>query len=124
MSNVTLFKNYSATAAIPAFRLAKFSGTGTVTFATGPTDKIIGSSNEVSPASGERCDIARQDIAYVEAGAAIAQGDPITSDATGRGVTAAPSTGVNNRIVGFADEPAAAAGDIILYTIEPGFMQG
>lgn len=124
MSNAILLKNYTAAMAIPAYRICKFSALDTVTLATAAADKSMGVNNDVAPAIGERCDVVRQGIAYVEAGAAIAQGDPVTSDATGRGVTAAPGAGVNNRIVGFADEAASAAGDVIRVLVELGVMQG
>ena len=124
MSNAILFKNYTAAMAIPAYRICKFSALDTVTLATAATDKAMGVNSDVAPAIGERCDMVRQGIAYVEAGAAVAQGDPVTSDATGRGVTAAPGAGVNNRIIGFADEAATAAGDVIRVLIELGVMQG
>lgn len=124
MSNAILFKNYTAAMAIPAYRICKFSATDTVTLATAATDSLMGVNADVAPATGERCDLVRQGIAFIEAGAAIAQGAPVTSDATGRAVTAAPGAGTNNRIVGFADEAASAAGDVIRVLIELGVMQG
>ena len=124
MSNPILLKNYTAAMAIPAYRIVKFSAADTVTLATAATDSLIGVNNDLAPAINERCDVVRQGIAYIEAGAAIAQGAAITSDATGRGVTAAPAAGVNNRIVGFADEAASAAGDVIRVLVELGVMQG
>jgi hypothetical protein len=122
--NPLLLKNYAAAAAIPAFRIVKFTAAGVVGVAVSATDASIGVMNEVSPLTGERCDVVRQGIAYVEAGAAIALGAPVTSDGTGRGVTAAPAAGVNNRIIGIAEEAAAAAGDVIGVLLEPGFIQG
>ena len=124
MSNPMLLKNMVAGGAINAFRIVKFSAADTVVLSAAATDSIVGVCNEVSPASGERCDIIMQGIAYVEAGAAIALGAPITSDASGRGVTAAPAAGVNNRILGIALEAATAAGDQIRVLIELGYMQG
>ncbi len=124
MSNALLFKNYTAAVAIAPYRICKFSALDTVTLATAATDSLIGVNADVAPAIGERCDVVRQGIAFVEAGAAIAQGAPVTSDATGRAVTAAPGAGVNNRIIGFADEAAAAAGDVIRVIVELGIMQG
>lgn len=125
MANPLLALNYVADAAIPVNRLVKL-GTGdrNVALAGAATDAIIGVVNETSPALGERVDVVRVGIAWVEAGAAIARGAPLTSDATGRAVTAAPAAGTNNRIVGFADEAASAAGDVIRAQINQGFMQG
>ena len=125
MANPLLAVNYVADAAIPINRLVKF-GTGdrNVTLATAATDFIIGPVNETAIALGERADVVRVGIAWVEAGAAIPRGSPITADAVGRAVVAAPLAGINNRIIGFADETATAAGDVIRFMIEPGLVQG
>jgi hypothetical protein len=117
-------RNYNASAPILPFRIVKFNGPGVVVTATAATDSLIGVSNEVSPASGERCDIVRIGIAYVEAGAAISQGAFVTADSVGRGVAAAPAAGVNNRIIGIAEEAATAAGDVIPVLLNFGSLQG
>lgn len=125
MANPLLAINYLADAAIPINRLVKLgSGDRAVALAAAATDAILGVVNETSPALGERVDVVRVGIAWAEAGAAIARGAPLTADAIGRAVTAAPAVGVNNRIVGFADEAATAAGDVIRIQVNPGFMQG
>lgn len=125
MANPLLAVNYVAESAVPLNRLVRM-GTGdrTITLATAATDAIIGVVNETPIALGERADVVRMGIAWVEAGAAIPRGSPITADAVGRAVVAAPAVGVNNRIIGFADEAASAAGDVIRMMIEPGLMQG
>ena len=124
MSNLLLAKNYTAGAAINAFRIVKFSAPDTLILAAAATDFLIGINSEVAPVTGERCDAALQGIAFCEAGAAIAVGAMVTSDAVGRGVTAAPGAGVNNRVIGIALEAATAAGDVIRVLLEPGVMQG
>lgn len=125
MANPLLAVNYVADAAIPINRLVKF-GTGdrNVALATAATDAIIGPVNETAIALGERADVVRVGIAWVECGAAVPRGSPITADAVGRAVVAAPLAGINNRIIGFADETATAAGDVIRFVIEPGLVQG
>ena len=125
MANPLLAVNYLADLAIPINRLAKF-GTGdrNVTLATAATDFIIGAVNETAIALGERADVVRVGIAWVECGAAVPRGSPITADAVGRAVVAAPAAGINNRIIGFADESGLAAGDVIRFAIAPGLMQG
>ena len=55
----------------------------------------------------------------VEAGGAIAAGDPLTSDAQGRAVKAAAA---GDRIIGFACKAATEAGEIIDYQFAPGFL--
>jgi hypothetical protein len=124
MSNVILQKNMTAGAAINAYRIVKFSAAETVVLAAAATDNLVGVNTDVSPALNERCDIAFMGIAFVEAGAAVAQGAMVTADAVGRGVAAAPAAGVNNRVIGYALEAASAAGDVIRVLLEPGVMQG
>lgn len=124
MSNPLLLKNFTAGAAINAYRICKFSAAETVTLAAAATDSLIGVNNDVAPVLGERCDVVMLGIAFVEAGAAIALGAMVTSDAVGRAVTAAPAAGVNNRVIGLALEAASASGDIIRVLLEPGVIQG
>lgn len=124
MSNPTQLKSYSAGAAITAFRLVKFSAAETVVLAAAATDFIIGVANEVAAASGERQDVILAGIAFVEAGAAFALGAVITSDASGRGIVAAPAAGTNNRVIGVALEAAAAAGDVVRVLVSQGTFQG
>ena len=124
MSNPLFIKNVLAGAAISPFRILKFSAADTVIMGAAATDSLIGVSNEVGAASGERQDMVLEGIAFVEASAAFAQGAPITSDATGRAVTAAPGAGVNNRLIGFAYEAAAATGDVVRVFLTPSVMQG
>lgn len=125
MSNLILATNYVADVAIPKYRIVKH-GTGdrAVTAATAATDSSIGVTNELDTAAGERVDVWHVGIAYVEAGAAVTRGAPVTADAQGRGVTAAPAAGSNARVVGFALEAATAAGDVIRVLLSPCVMQG
>ncbi len=125
MANPLLALSYLADIAIPINRLVRMgAGDRSVTLATAATDAIIGVVNEVAPALGERVEVVRVGIAWVEAGAAVARGAPLTADAVGRAVTAAPGVGVNNRIAGFAEEAASAPGDVIRVQLSQGFMQG
>lgn len=124
MSNPELIKSLSAGAAIAPFRIVKFSAAETVIQATAVGDFLIGVSNEVGAASGERQDVVLSGIAYAEASAAITVGALLTTDASGRCVTAAPAAGVNNRIIGVAFEAATATGDVIRVILSPGSVQG
>ena len=124
MSNPTLIKNLTAGAAISPFRIVKFSAAETVIQAAAATDSLIGVANEVGAASGERQDVILEGIAFIEASAAIALGALVTSDASGRAVTAAPAAGTNNRIIGIAMEAATATGDIVRVLLTPGSFQG
>ena len=59
----------------------------------------------------------------MEFGGTVARGAPVTADASGKAVAAAPAAGSNVRIIGFA-EVSAVAGDIAPVLIAPGVMQG
>jgi hypothetical protein len=124
MSNPILLRNFTAGAAIPAYRIVKISASETVIPAASATDLLMGVCDYVSPAINERVDIVLIGVAYIEAGAAVAAGALVTSDAAGRCVTAAPAAGSNVRIVGIALEAATAVGDVIRVLIEFGSMQG
>jgi hypothetical protein len=124
MNNALLTKNYTAEAAISPYRIVKWGAADSqVLQATGVADKLIGIQNEVGPALGERADVQRAGIAEVEYGGNVVRGDPLTSDATGKALAAAPAAGTNNYIIGFA-EVSGAAGDIGLCLIAPGRIQG
>jgi Uncharacterized conserved protein (DUF2190) len=124
MSNPILLKNFTAGAAINAYRIVKISATDTVVLAAAATDSLIGVNADIAPALNERCDVVLMGIAFVEAGAAVAAGAMVTADALGRGVVAAPAAGSNVRVIGFALEAATAAGDVIRVALEAGVMQG
>jgi hypothetical protein len=124
MSNPLLLRNFTAGAAILPYRIVKISASETVITTASATDMSMGVCDYVSPAVGERVDIVLIGVAYVEAGAVIAAGALVTSDAVGRCVTAAPAAGANVRLVGIALEAATAVGDVIRVLIEFGSMQG
>lgn len=125
MSSIT--KTYTATnAAINARRIVKFDGTTKtlVLLAAAATDASIGITTEVAAAANERVDVIHIGVAYVEAGAAFNPGAMLTSDSSGRAVTASPGAGTNNRVVGLALEEAGAAGDLVLVLVNPFSTQG
>lgn len=64
---------------------------------------------QITPKTDEAMTIVNSGIVFVEAGAAIANGAFVTSDATGRAITA----GVGNTINGEAMETASGAGILI-----------
>lgn len=124
MANTLLNRNYIAEAAISPYRIVKFGAAdGQVLQAAAATDLLVGVCESVGPAINERCDVVKSGIADVELGGTVARGGPITADATGKGVAAAPGAGLNVRIIGFA-EVSGVAGDIVPVLIAPGVMQG
>ncbi len=126
-SNNGLTRSYVAEAAVGSSLIVKMSATTDYNVLPGAaaTDKFVGiSTADVSAAIGERVDVVHENIADLKIGAGgVARGDPITSDATGQGITAAPAAGVNAYVIGFA-LIAGAAGDIIPVMISRSVMQG
>lgn len=125
MSMGSKSRNYTSTAAIAARRIVKFgSADHAVLQAAAATDLSIGISELGCTAAGDRLDIIKEGCAVkVEYGSTVTRGQPLTADADGKAVVAAPAAGVNNRIVGFA-EISGVSGDIGECFICPGYIQG
>lgn len=124
MSNINLVRNFKAEAAVPAFAIVKLGSVdGQVLAAAAVSDKLFGVSTDIAAAIGERCDVILGGIADVLYGGTVTRGDLLTSDASGRCVTAAPGAGVNNRIIGIA-VLSGVIGDIGQVNITQGSMQG
>jgi hypothetical protein len=129
--DLILSKTYSAEAGITQYRIVKFGAAdGGILQAAASTDKLIGiakgmgmASREAAFVATDRVDVTRIGIEDVEYGGTVAAGDPLTSDASGRAITAAPGAGVNAFIVGFA-EVAGVVGDIGRCLVAPGRIQG
>lgn len=120
-----LIKSLEATVAVPKRRLvAMGAADGTGILATGSAAYIRGVSADIDTAIGERISVQMVGcIAEVEAGGTITRGDPITSDASGRAITAAPAVAANAAIVGYA-EVSGVVGDIITVDVLPSRVQG
>jgi hypothetical protein len=117
-------KSYRAGAPIAANLIVKpGADDASVVLATGSADALMGTNDELGRAIGETADIVKAGLAPVVYGGPITRGDPLTSDAAGRAVTAAPAAGVNARIIGFA-EVSGVLGDVGLYLFAPGRIQG
>ncbi|WP_020403747.1 capsid cement protein [Gracilimonas tropica] len=124
MNTPGLIKNFEAGAAVTKHRIVKFgSGDELAVQAAAATDALIGVSTEVDSASGDRVDVIMSGIAQVEFGGNVTRGAALTSDANGKAVAAAPATGVNNRIIGWA-AVSGADGDIGSVILAPGEIQG
>jgi hypothetical protein len=88
------------------------------------TDKLVGvAAPNITVPSGQRVDVIKQGIAQVTLGGTVTRGDPITSNATGLGVLAAPGAGTNNRIIGYA-EMSGVSGDVIPVMVRAETIQG
>lgn len=120
-----LTKTYVAGAAITRRRIIKFDVVdGQVVMGAAANDSLIGVSDmSADVTSGSRAEVRLTGVAEVEAGGTIARGAPVTSDATGRAVAAAPAAGINNRIIGFA-MAAYVIGDVADVFLSQGSIQG
>lgn len=122
--NQGLTKNFNAGAAVTKRRIIKFGADDkTVVQAAAVGDAMFGVSTDVDTTTGEPTDVQVAGIALVQAGGAVTRGDPITSDANGKAVAAAPGAGVNNRVIGVAMQ-SAALDDLFDVLLAPGRIQG
>lgn len=93
------------------YKFAKVSGAGTATVAAASTDAVVGVIQN-KPNTGEEVELTVLGVTKVVAGAAVAAGAEVMSDASGRAITAAAAAGAN-RVLGYALDAASAAGEII-----------
>lgn len=93
-ANPSLIKNYIAGAAINPCRLVQVGATAgyVIQNAAGSSQTLGVSIENILAATGQRVDVIHAGIAYIEAGAAIALGARLTSDATGRVVSVTAGT--------------------------------
>ena len=115
---------FEAGGAIGANRFVKFGSSDTaVVQGAAATDAIFGIS-DLAAASTERVDVCvsgkAKQIVY---GGTVTRGDLLTSDSTGRAVTAAPAAGANVRIGGIA-LVSGVVGDVGSILLSPGSLQG
>lgn len=119
MANPGIYKTLDAEGDIAPWRIcAHGSADYAAKQAASATDALLGSTDELGKQPNGRVDVCMGGLPEVEAGGALAAGDPITSDADGKAVKA-DATG--QRLLGFA-MTGAAAGDIITYQFAPGIL--
>ncbi|SON55810.1 hypothetical protein HDIA_2269 [Hartmannibacter diazotrophicus] len=115
-------QTFLAAEAITGKRLVAFDASGAVVGAVADTDPLVGVSDAVGADEGGNCDVHMTGQVPVTAGGAIAYGDPVTSDAQGRAVVAAPSAGDQVRVAGYATTNATLAGDIVQLFLAPSIL--
>ncbi|RAM63213.1 DUF2190 family protein [Herbaspirillum rubrisubalbicans] len=116
--------NYAAETALAKFRIVCYGATdGSVKQAAASTDLMIGVTEGFAYAAGDRADIVRSGPAEIEFGGPVTRGQPLTSDAVGRAIAAAPAAGVNARIIGYA-EVSGVLGDIGSVYVGAEMIQG
>lgn len=120
----TEINSYIAGGAVTRRRIVKWGAAdGQVVQGAAVGDFLMGVTTTIDAVAGEPVDVIQGGIADVEFGGVVTRGAPLTSDATGRAVVAAPAAGTNNRIIGFA-EVSGVVGDIGGVRLAIGFMQG
>lgn len=124
INNPGLIKTFLATAAIAPHRIVKFGADDDhVTLASAATDALFGVTELGADAAEDKVDVVLTGACHVEYGGAVTRGDPLTADADGKAIVAAPAAGSNVRIVGHAAE-SGVAGDVGSLTLDRGTLQG
>jgi hypothetical protein len=115
--------NVSGTPA--AYTLVNFGGDDNTVAPAADGSKVIPGVLQFAPTTDQpQGRIRMSGISWVRVGAAaVTRGDPITSDANGNGITAAPAAGANAYIVGYA-MASGVAGQLIPVLVLPQRIQG
>lgn len=120
----SIIKGYKAEAALTGNRIVKFgTANNQVVPGAAATDKLIGVTTALDTDINDIGDVIKMGPAEVRLGGTVTRGDRLTSDSSGKAVTAAPSAGVNNYIVAIADA-SGVLDDIIPCTVVPTTLQG
>jgi hypothetical protein len=117
--------NRAASAAIAQFRIVRLSGDLTVAQSAAATDAHFGICAQPGGATtaNSDCDVAVRGIVEAEYGGAVTRGDLLTSDSSGRVITATAAVGANVRIIGMALTTGVLA-DVQEILISQGSFQG
>lgn len=115
--NPGIHKSFDVSGELAPYRIVAFAATPyMVKQATGPTDALIGTTDELGKQDNGRADVVLTGLPEVQCGAEFPAGTPLTSDANGRAVAAT----AGQRIIGFALDPGAVDA-IIPYLKSPGY---
>jgi hypothetical protein len=117
--------NRAASAAVAQFRVVRLSGDATVAQSAAATDAHFGICAQPGGATtaNPRCDVAVSGIVEAEYGGAVARGDLLTADASGRVITATAAAGANVRVIGIALTTGVLA-DVQEILLSQGSFQG
>ena len=115
-------KSRVAAGAIAPWSIAAFTGNrNEVAQAAGSSTGLAGITDMLgidALSSDRMVDLQLTEVADLKAGATIAAGDPVTSDANGFGIKALKVTGAEVFCIGIAQEPAVA-GDVFGVLVSP-----
>jgi hypothetical protein len=124
MNNPGLIKTLFAETAVTRRRIVKFgSADHQVVQAAAATDALIGVADRLDAGVDDRVDVILSGVAEVEYGGNVTRGAPLTADANGKAVAAAPAAGVNNGVIGRA-MVSGVDGDIGSVLLAPSQIQG
>ena len=118
--NPNIVKNYvnAQVGGIPRNRIVMFGASNTdMVLATSAGVPMMGVTQELATAQGERVDVTHMGIEFIEAGGAFTRGTILSSDSIGRVVGA----GAGQWQIGRALESAAAAGDRVRVLVNPNY---
>ncbi len=105
-----------ALAAISPYLFVKAGAAdGQVAVAAAATDKLLGISNQVGFAANDTSEYVALGEAKLKLGGTVALGDPLTSDASGQGITTSTA---GNRVGAIALQ-AGVIGDVIAVQVIP-----
>lgn len=125
MRTEMFIKSYRADAAVAKHRIVKAGAAdGNAAQASAAADAIIGVADSLgATAAGQVFDVVTHGYATVQYGGNVTRGAPLTADANGKAVVAAPAVGANVRLIGFA-VTAGVADDLGTVDVRLGVMQG
>jgi len=119
MNDLLMAKSFIAETAVTKHRIVKFGSTDDyAVHSAAATDKLIGVSDNIDVAAGERVDVHLVGPVEIEYGGVVTRGDLLTSDANGKAIA---TTTTNNRVVGIA-MVSGVLGDIGSVNISPGII--
>lgn len=97
-----LIKSFRAALIVAGNRIVAAAADGEVNTASANTDPSIGISDAMGAEAGRMVDLTQVGWAELKLGGTVSAGDPLTSDAEGRGVKAAPVAGTEVRVAAIA----------------------
>ena len=109
---------------IAQYIIVKVSGATVILSGATVTEAPIGIVQNKPTSTTEPPSVRTIGVSKCVAGASVSVGDKITSDSTGRGITATAATGVSLGIVGIARTAAGAADEVFSVKLEQYVFQG
>ncbi|MEL7098284.1 MAG: capsid cement protein [Pseudomonadota bacterium] len=119
-----LTRSFKAAEDITGHLIASFANAATdatVGHAGANTEPLLGVFDAMGAKTGKMVDVHLAGEIDVRAGGTFPAGAPLTADANGKAVLAAPAAGTTVRVIGFAMAPAVAD-DIVTVMLAPSIL--